>query len=223
MKQKLLAGLCVLFLFSCGNQSQKSENEGLIIEDGVGQEVEPENVKDMNFDELFTNIPAEELTDNVFKLVGEDITVITAGDATHFNSMAASWGGVGILFNKPTTWCFLRSSRYTLELIKKEQTYTMSYFPEEYKEQVLFFGSKSGRDTDKMKEITLTPVQTPDGNTTYKEARLILECKLTELTTVSPDDFYTQEGKDFIVDAYKETKGYHKMVLGEITHIWVRK
>ncbi|GHT13003.1 hypothetical protein FACS189426_17260 [Bacteroidia bacterium] len=219
MKQKLLLSLCVLFLFSCGNQSQKNENA----EQNVEQKVDSENVKGMSFDELFTNIPANELTDNVFKLVGEDITVITAGDASHFNSMAASWGGLGILFNKPTTWCFLRSNRYTLELIEKEQTYTMTYFPDEYKGQVYFLGSKSGRDTDKMKEITLTPVQTPDGNTTYKEARLILECKLTELTTVSPDDFQTEEGKNFVVDAYKETKGYHKMVFGEITNIWVRK
>jgi flavin reductase (DIM6/NTAB) family NADH-FMN oxidoreductase RutF len=99
----------------------------------------------------------------------------------------------------------------------------MTYFPDEYKGQVMFFGSKSGRDTDKMKEITLTPVQTPDGNTTYKEARLILECKLTELTTVNPDDFYTQEGKDFVVGAYKETNAYHKLVFGEITNVWIKK
>jgi flavin reductase (DIM6/NTAB) family NADH-FMN oxidoreductase RutF len=214
MKKALGLVVCVLFLVSCGNQEKKTANE---------QEVEPKELKDMSFDELFTGISPEEITDNVFKLVGKDFTVITAGKESRFNSMTASWGGVGILFNKPVTWCFLRANRYTLELIKKEETYTMSYFPDEYKDQVLFFGSKSGRDTDKMKESTLTPVPTPAGNLTYKEARLILECKLVELTTVNPDDFYNQEARDFITGGYEEAKEYHKLVLGEITNVWVKR
>jgi flavin reductase (DIM6/NTAB) family NADH-FMN oxidoreductase RutF len=177
----------------------------------------------MNFEELFTGISAEEITDNVFKLVSKDITVITSGNESAFNSMAAGWGGAGILFNKPITWCMLRANRYTLEIIKNEHTYTLSYFPDEYREQVLFFGSKSGRNTDKMKETTLTPVQTPSGNMTYKEARLVFECKLTELTTVNPDDFFNQEDRNFILGGFEEAKEYHKLVFGEITSIWVKK
>jgi len=67
--------------------------------------------------------------------------------------MTASGGGLGMLFKKPTTWYILQATCYTLELIEKEQTYTMSYFPNEYKEQILFSGSKSGRDSEKMKEV----------------------------------------------------------------------
>jgi flavin reductase (DIM6/NTAB) family NADH-FMN oxidoreductase RutF len=212
MKKTFLVILTVISLFSCSNQGKKDE-----------QKIEPESLKDMTFEELFTGISPEEITDNVFKLVGKDFTVITAGKEAHFNSMTASWGGVGILFNKPVAWCFLRANRYTLEIIKKEHTYTLSYFPDEYKEQVLFFGSKSGRDTDKMKETTLTPVQTPSGNTTYKEARLVLECELSELTTVSPDDFYSQEAKDFIQGGFDEAKEFHKLVFGDITQVWIRK
>ncbi|MDR0715016.1 MAG: flavin reductase [Bacteroidales bacterium] len=198
---------------------QKEEN----ITNSTGNSVKSKKLKDMNFDELFKAISPEEVTDNIFNLTGKDFTVITSGKASLFNSMTASWGGVGILFNKPVTWCFLRANRYTLEIIKEELTYTMSYFPDEYKEQVLFFGSKSGRDTDKMKETTLTSIQTPGGNTTYKEARLVLECKLIEITTVNPDDFYTQEAKDFITEAYLEAKAYHKLVFGDITNVWIRK
>jgi flavin reductase (DIM6/NTAB) family NADH-FMN oxidoreductase RutF len=204
----------MLFVFSCVN---KTSNED------AKQNTESENLNDMNFNELFTNISAEELTDNIFKLIGKDFTVITSGKESNFNSMTAGWGGVGVIFSKPATWCVLRANRYTLEIIKNEHTYTMSFFPEKYKEQVLFLGSKSGRDTDKMKETTLTPVQTPDGNITYKEARLVFECKLIELTTVSPDDFYTQEAKDFINSGYDEAKDYHKQVFGEIANVWIKK
>jgi flavin reductase (DIM6/NTAB) family NADH-FMN oxidoreductase RutF len=181
------------------------------------------DIKEKAFDELFQPLEVADLTDNVFKLVGKDFTVITAGDSVAYNSMTASWGGMGILFEKPVTWCFLRASRYTLELMRKETTYTMSYFDDNYKEQVLFFGSKTGRNTDKMKETTLTHVLTPSGNSSYKEARLIFECKLTEITTVNPDDFYAQSDRDFVIEGYNDAKAYHKLVFGEITKVWTKK
>jgi flavin reductase (DIM6/NTAB) family NADH-FMN oxidoreductase RutF len=180
-------------------------------------------LKEKNFDELFEQISPEGICDNVFVLVGKVFPVITAGKEDHFNSMTGSGGGLGLLFKKPTTWCLLRADRYTLELIQKNQTYTMSYFPDEYKKQVIFLGSKSGRDSNKMKEVELTSVQTPSGNISFKEARLIIECKLTQITTPTIDDYYTQEAKDWIKEAYKEESDYRKYVFGEITHVWVKK
>ena len=179
--------------------------------------------EEMNFDQLFKQTSPEEICDNVFTLVGKVFPVITAGKEDHYNSMTASGGGLGMHFKKPTTWCILQANRYTLEMIQKEQTYTMSYFPNEYKEHMLFLGSKSGRDSEKMKEVELTSVQTPSGDMSFKEARLIFECKLTELTTPNPNDFCTQESKDYINEAYKDANEIRKYVFGEITHVWVKK
>lgn len=181
------------------------------------------NVKEMNFDQLFKQISPEEICDNVFTLVGKKFYVITAGKEDLYNSMTGSGGGMGVLFKKPTTWCVFQATRYTLELIRKEQTYTMSYFPEEYKKQMLFLGNKSGRDSEKMKEVELTSVKTPSGDISFKEARLIMECKLTQITTPNPNDFYTQEAKDYINETYKEESDYRKYVFGEITYVWVKK
>lgn len=176
--------------------------------------------KEMNFDQLFKQISPEEISDNVFTL---GFTVITAGKEDHYNSMIGSGGGFGLLFKKPTTWSLLKADRYTLEIIQKEQSYTLSYFPNEYKEQVLFLGSESGRDSRKMKEVKLTSVQTPSGDMSFKEARLIIECKLTAITTPNPSDFCSQEAKDYINEAYKEASDYRKLVFGEITHVWIKK
>ena len=183
----------------------------------------PVNVKEMTFDQLFKQISPEEMGDNVFTLVGKVFPVITAGKEDHYNSMTGSGGGLGLLFKKPTTWCILRADRYTLEMIQKEQTYTMSYFPNEYQEQMLFLGSRSGKSSEKMKEVELTSVQTPSGDMSFKEARLIIECKLTEITTPKPNDFYSQEAKDWINEAYKEESDYRKYVFGEITNVWIKK
>lgn len=176
-----------------------------------------------SFTDIFKQIDVKEIPENVFKLVGTDFTVITAGDPSLYNSMVASWGGWGILLEKPTTWCFLRSNRYTLEIMRKKETYTMTYFDDQYKKDFIQFGKKSGRNSDKMKENNLVSIQTPSGNMTYREAKLVIECKLTEVTTVSPDDFYTEAGKKFVVEAHAETNDYHKIVFGEITNVWIRK
>jgi flavin reductase (DIM6/NTAB) family NADH-FMN oxidoreductase RutF len=188
-------------------------------------EVNYTNVKEMNFDQLFKQTTSEEICNsfNIFTLVGKDFYAITAGKEGNYNSMVGSGGGLGMLFKKPTTWCLLRTDRYTLEIIRKEQTYTLSYFPNEYKEQMLFLGSKSGRDSEKMKEVKLSSVQTPSGDMTFKEATLIIECNLTAITTPNPNDFYSQESKDYIDEAYKDANEYRKLVFGEITRVWVKQ
>jgi flavin reductase (DIM6/NTAB) family NADH-FMN oxidoreductase RutF len=182
-------------------------------------------MKELNFDQLFKQISPEEMSDNfnVFTLAGNLFTVITVGKEDHYNSMTASGGGMGMLFRKPATWCIFQATRYTLELIQKEQTYTMSYFPSEYKEQVLFLGSKSGRDSDKMNEVELTSVQTPSGDRSFKEAELIIECKLMQITTPNFNDFYSQEAKEYLKEVYKDPNEHRKYVFGEITYVWVKK
>lgn len=219
MKKILLFSLIALSLIGCNNPQKSLETTT----NNAIDSIDYSNVKDKSFEQLFKKIEPTDLTDNVFKLVGQDYSVITAGSDSLYNSMTASYGGWGQLFDNPTTWCFLRANRYTLELIKEGQTYTMSYFPDQYKKEVLYFGSKTGRDTDKMKDNKLTFVKTPDGNITYKEAKLVIECKLVEVTTVNPDDFYTEKGKTFVQDAKKDANDYHKLVFGEITNVWIRK
>jgi len=183
-----------------------------------------EEIKSRSFSELFKEIEVKDVPEDVFTLIGKDFAVITAGNSSHYNSMVAGWGGWGILFSKPTTFLMLRSSRYTLELMRKEQRYTMAFFDNEFKDDIMEFGKQSGRDSDeKMKNTKLTAVETPSGNMAFKEAKLIIECNLVQVTTVAPDDFYTEESKKFVIDAHAETGDYHKVVFGEITKVWVSK
>ena len=100
MKKIVFIVLGALFLVSCNQNSSKEKKN--VAEEGK----KVENVKELSFDELFKTISPEEFSGNVFNLVGKDFTVITAGNETLYNSMTAGWGGLGILFNKPTTWCF---------------------------------------------------------------------------------------------------------------------
>lgn len=59
-------------------------------------------------------------------------------------------------------------------------------------------GSKSGRDTDKIKESGLLPLTTPDGNVTFEQARLTLECRKLYGQLLSPEHF---------IDKSRQTNG----------------
>lgn len=182
-----------------------------------------DEIKAKAFGELFDSIDVKDIKESVFTLIGDDFGILTAGTPEKSNSMVTSWGGWGIVFGKPGVFHFLRSNRYTLEFMREQKSYTVSFFDNEFKDDIMQFGIKSGRDSDKMKETRLTSVQTPGGNPAYKEAKIILECSLAEVTSVSPDDFYNEEDRKFVVDAHAETGDWHKLVLSQITKAWIRK
>ncbi len=189
--KNVVMSLCMIAVFaSCDGASKKQETN----KNENSNPTIDMHVKDKSFDELFKPVNPAEIRETLSKLmVQEDHTVITAGTESLYNSMAASWEVLGRYFSEPTTLCLLGANRYTLEFIRKEQAYTMSFFPTQYNDDVMAFGRRSGRDSGKMKESKLTHVVTPSGNITYKEANVVIECDLFEVTTVHPDDFYTEK------------------------------
>ncbi len=217
--KKLLLSLCTIAVFiSCDGGAQKQTSN-----ENANKKIDM-NVKDKSFDELFEQVKEADVKETLAGLmVQEEHTVLTAGTESKFNSMPASWEALGRYFQKPGTLCLLGANRYTLEFIRQQKSYTMSFLPEQFRSDVMALGRQSGRDSDKMKETRLTYAKTPSGNITYKEARVVIECQLFEITTVHPEDFYTEDGRKFVEDALNEASDYHKLVFGTITHVWVRK
>lgn len=115
--------------------------------------------------------------EDAFKLIGEEWMLITAGDSSKFNTMTASWGGLGWLWNRPVAFIFVRPERYTHEFIEQNERLTLSFFKEDYRKALQICGTKSGRDCDKVKEAGLTPLAMESGTTSFEEARLVLDCR----------------------------------------------
>lgn len=59
------------------------------------------------------SIAIKDLSENFFEVIGKEWMLVTAGSKEHFNTMTASWGGIGWLWNKPVVFVFIRSERYT--------------------------------------------------------------------------------------------------------------
>ncbi len=125
----------------------------------------------------FREIKPEQISENPFDLIGNQWALITAGEPGHFNTMTASWGGVGVLWSKPSAFVFIRPSRYTLEFLNKEEKFTISFYEEEkYRKALTLLGTKSGRDGDKVAEAGLTPAF-DDGVPYFEEAKLVFFCE----------------------------------------------
>lgn len=159
----------------------------------------------------FEEAKLEMLRENPFKLIGTDWMLVTAGTPDSFNTMTASWGGMGVLWQKQVCFCFIRPTRYTYEFIERARYFTLSFFDERYRDVLNLCGSRSGRDTDKVKESGITPVK-EDGYVYFTEARLVLICKKLYYQDISPDHFVDPQ-----IDSLYPAKDYHRMYVGEIT------
>lgn len=159
----------------------------------------------------YRKIKPEEIDDNVFKLIGAEWMLVTAGSKESFNTMTASWGGLGFLWNKNVSFIFIRPTRYTFGFIEKYDTYTMSFFEQKYKHVLNLCGTKSGRDCNKVKETGITPAETKSGSVYFTEAKLVIECRKIYYQDMQSDNFLDPE----IAANYPE-KDYHRMYIGEI-------
>ena len=90
------------------------------------------------------NIKPENFDYNIFNLIGKDWMLITAGTGQEINTMTASFGGFGVLFFKNVAHIYVRPERYTYEFIEKSDTFSLTFFDEQYKDVLRYCGKASG-------------------------------------------------------------------------------
>ncbi|MGF1584963.1 MAG: flavin reductase family protein [Bacteroidales bacterium] len=161
---------------------------------------------------IFKPLNIKELDRNLFSLLDDDWMLITAGSLGYFNTMTASWGGFGILWNKPVAFIFVRPQRHTLGFIENQEYFTLSVFGEEYRDILNICGSVSGRDTDKIAETGLIPVETDNKGVFFKQADLYMECHKIYRDRINSEGFIM---KEFDRKHYKD-KDHHFMFIGEL-------
>lgn len=165
----------------------------------------------------FKRIKPEEITGNPFQMINDQWMLITGGDATAFNSMTASWGALGIQWSKPVAHCLVRPTRYTYPLMNDGAYYTLSFYGEEYRDQLMYFGTISGRDEDKAKGSGFTPKVLDCGAVCYEEANLVIACKKIYTYEIQPERFL-----DPGIEENYPLKDYHRVYVGEIVEVWTK-
>lgn len=164
-------------------------------------------------------IDPQTIQDNPIKLISRDWMLITGGTPEDFNMMTASWGGLGFLWGRPVAFVFVRPPRHTFKYLEKRGQFTLSFFPEQYRKALVFCGKHSGRDTDKVAGSGLTPVPTEAGNVTFREARLVLECRTLYGNLVDKSRLLEQT----VIPDWYDDGSTHKLYIAEITGAWVEE
>ena len=162
----------------------------------------------------FTKTNIYDLEFNPYKLIGKDWFLVTSGSLKEYNTMTASWGQTGILWNLPVFTTVIRSNRKTFELVEKNEYFTISFFDAKYREALNFCGSHSGRDYDKAKETGLTLCDL-DGNAAFEEAYMVFVCRRLYNQEMNEDSFFDKSQLKFY-----EKDPYHKSFTGEIVSVY---
>ena len=173
----------------------------------------------MSVESPFRSVAPKALPDNFFSRIGEDWMLITATDSKGVtNTMTASWGCAGILWNKPVAVCFIRPQRFTYGITEDTDTLTLSFFPQgERREALRYCGTKSGRDGNKFAATGLTVERTDDGTPFPAEANLVLVCHKLYADDLKENCFIDSE-----MLKHYEAKDYHRFYICEITEVLVR-
>lgn len=82
----------------------------------------------------FSEFDIHSMNDKVFGLQADRWMLVTAGTKDSWNTMTASWGGHGHLWNKDVAFAFVRPTRHTFGFMESAGFYTLSFFGPQWRE-----------------------------------------------------------------------------------------
>lgn len=143
---------------------------------------------------------------------------LTVKDAENrVNTMTIGWGYIGYSWNKPFFAALVRDSRYTHELLKSADSFTVSIpFDASMHKALAFCGSHSGRDVNKEEAagisfVSAKAVASPvvDGCSRY------YECAISYIDTIQIDKLPPDFREKFYGDG-----DFHDIYYGEIVRTY---
>ena len=124
-------------------------------------------------------IDAFDYAGHICKSMKKGILLTTKAGET-VNTMTIGWGTIGIEWNKPIFIAYVRETRFTKQFLEETGEFTVNIPYGEVDQKILAYcGTKSGRETNKIRDLGLTLV---DSDVVHVpgilELPLTLECKI---------------------------------------------
>lgn len=166
----------------------------------------------------FREIEPKELKSTPFDMIGKDWMLVAAGNETACNAMTASWGGMGVMWQKDVAFVVIRPQRYTKEFMDKEHRFSLSFLGKEYRKSLSWMGTVSGREEkDKIAKsgLTLTFLY---GVPCFQEAETTLICRKLFAQPFDPACFIDSA----IEPEWYPGKDFHTLYIAEIEKVLVR-
>lgn len=166
----------------------------------------------------YKKVEVEELALNPFQNIGKDWTLISAKKDGVVNTMTASWGMMGVFWGKNVIQVGIRPQRYTKEFVDAADVFTVTFFGGDYKEQLSYLGSVSGRDEDKIAKVDFHVTEVEDGAPTFEEGKMVFVCKPLMVNHLNPEDYK----EEWIDEKWYPQKDYHVMYTAEIVAVYCK-
>jgi flavin reductase (DIM6/NTAB) family NADH-FMN oxidoreductase RutF len=183
-------------------------------------------------DKGWRELPVRDFRGSPSERIGLNWMLISAGNAGldgagDWNTMTASWGGLGVLWGRDVAFMFIRPSRRTFEFANSSELFTLSFFDAGRRDALNFIGSNSGRDFDKAAETGLHPLLFDGGIAEGKaagaigfmEAENIIVCRKLYTHDFEPEKFLDPP----VIEKAYNGKDYHRMYIGEILTVLARQ
>ena len=142
----------------------------------------------------FEKIDVTKANVNPFQRIGQDWMLISAKKEGKVNVVT-----VGI-----------RPQRFTKEFVDAGDTFTLTFFDGERKQEMGYLGKVSGRDEDKISKVNFHVVETEEGEPTFEEGTMVFVCKKLMETQLNPEEFIDPDGR------WYPEKDYHHMYTAEV-------
>jgi flavin reductase (DIM6/NTAB) family NADH-FMN oxidoreductase RutF len=145
---------------------------------------------------------------------------LTVKDESRLNTMTIGWGNVGYIWKMPIFLVLVRYSRYTYQILEKSKEFTVSIpFKKDFKKELAFCGTKSGRDVAKFLECDISAIPAMTINTPIIDnCGLYYECKVV----------YQQAMEPALIEPKIQEKcypkgDYHVLYYGEIKACYINE
>ncbi len=167
---------------------------------------------------VFQPITTAQYQESFYKAIGQNWALITSRKDDRINAMTASWGGIGVIWDKDVVFAFVRKSRFTRECLDATGAFSLSFLDHStYAREYKFMGSVSGRDEDKIAGARLHAA-TQLGIPFIDEAATVILCNTMFRQELKPDGFTVQGlDKKFYPDGDN-----HILYVGEVVKIMCR-
>lgn len=137
---------------------------------------------------------------------------LTVKAGEQVNTMTIGWATLGYIWQKEVFMVAVRDSRYTFQLLEKTDNFTVTIpAAGTYAEEVMFCGTKSGREYDKFAQCNLQQKQAVQVDSPVIDIPGIhYECRIIYKSAM--DSAFLDEG---LARLYPK-KDYHTLYFGEV-------
>lgn len=163
---------------------------------------------------LFKEINIKNFSPNPFEIKDKWMLISAAKADGTVNTMTASWGSFGIMWNKEVVFIVIRPQRFTREFVESSESLSLTYFDDSYKKALAYLGKASGRDEDKITKAGLS-VAMDNGVPYFEEAERVIFAKKLFVQRIEEGAFLDEK----IIDRWYPEKDFHYLYIAEITKV----